>query len=238
METSFWFGWAWMGLGMAAVLLVLLFCTPYLRGNLQVSRWKDPQWLAWLAAPMYMVHQFEEYALNITDGQYDIVSTFYSPESPIAKLGDMDLPLVHFPLMNIIFVWLAVPLGAWLFGKKNPAAALAPFGFILTNGLLHVVMSAAGVKPIAENPGFWTGLLVFLPVVCWIFIASIKGKMISGKALAIALVSGFLGHILLGTCYFFALAKLPAGTLAMDIVTSFAPMLLALLFCKWFKVKE
>ena len=39
--------WPWMGLGAAVVVLILLFCTDWLRGDTAKSRWRDPFWLGW-----------------------------------------------------------------------------------------------------------------------------------------------------------------------------------------------
>ena len=51
-------GWPWMGLGIGAVLLILLFGTDLLHPN-GGSRWKDVTWLVWLAVPVYQIHQFD-----------------------------------------------------------------------------------------------------------------------------------------------------------------------------------
>ena len=49
--------------GGAIVMVALLLLTDTFRGNTTVSRWRDPVWLGWLAVPLYLVHQFEEYSL-------------------------------------------------------------------------------------------------------------------------------------------------------------------------------
>ena len=77
--------WPWVGLGMAIVLLFVLFKTDVLRSN-EGSRWRDLVWLAWLAVPVYMIHQFEEYALHISDWNYAMVDFFYSDSAPFAKM--------------------------------------------------------------------------------------------------------------------------------------------------------
>jgi hypothetical protein len=61
-----WFdlAWPWVGLGAAAGLFFFLFTTDKLRQNLDVSRWRDPVWLSWLAPAAYMIHQFEEYGID------------------------------------------------------------------------------------------------------------------------------------------------------------------------------
>jgi len=48
---------------MAAILLM----TDTFRGSTTVSRWRDPMWLAWLAVPLYWLHQFEEYSLPVIE---------------------------------------------------------------------------------------------------------------------------------------------------------------------------
>ena len=207
-NTILWLGWPWMGLGGAVVMIVLLFCTDVLRSTHEVSRWRDPLWLAWLAVPMYLLHQFEEYSLHVVDGQYSIVSMFFSPDGPASRLGEMNLPLAHFPIMNCVFVWVAIPLGVWLFGKKHPAVALAPYGFIIANGLTHVVPSLAGIMPVAQNGGFWTGVLLFIPIAVWVIYVCAKDSRLSAGAIVIDIVTSFAAtYIALGLCRLFKVRK-------------------------------
>lgn len=222
---QFWFAWPWMGLGVAVVMVVLLFSTDLLRGG-PLPRWRDPVWLAWSAMPAYLVHQFEEYALHTTDGQFDIIQAVSN-----AGLFDLSaLPMAHFPVVNIALVWFAVPLAAYI-GKKldNPVVGLAPYGFILANGLLHVGQTVTGMAGIADNPGFFTGAFVFLPLSALVIVTGIKYGFLTGKGLAIALTSGVLGHVLLGGAYAISAIAGPVGVITFDLLTAFAPVLLALL---------
>ena len=57
--------WAFMGAGGAIVMVAIMMTTDTFRSNLTVSRWRDAVWLAWLAAPLYWVHQLEEYSLPV-----------------------------------------------------------------------------------------------------------------------------------------------------------------------------
>ncbi|MBR5534407.1 MAG: HXXEE domain-containing protein [Ruminiclostridium sp.] len=228
-------GWPWMGLGIGAVLLILLFGTDLLHLN-GGSRWKDVTWLAWLAVPVYQIHQFEEYALHMTDWTYDMVSVFYSDASPMAALGGMEaLPLAHFPLVNIALVWLAVPVAA-LLSRKHPVIGLSPYGFILANGFLHAAGGIVMGMTVSENAGFFTGLLLFLPLAVWVGYAAVKSGSLSKKGVVIAYVSGFLGHVALGSCYLFALLGLSALVLVDDIVVSFLPLIVAWVLCKVCKI--
>ena len=126
MADVFWYAWPWVGLGMGIVMLVLLFATDLMRES-DAPRWRDPYWLAWAAMPAYLVHQFEEYALNIVDGHYVIVEQVFVNAGSVMDLSA--LPMFHFPLVNIALVWAGVPLAAWLGARlKNPVVALSPYG--------------------------------------------------------------------------------------------------------------
>ena len=52
---------------------------------------------------LLLVHQFEEYALNIVDGNYVIVEQVFANAGSIMDLSA--LPMFHFPLVNIVLVW-------------------------------------------------------------------------------------------------------------------------------------
>ena len=57
--------WAFIGAGGAIVMVAIMMTTDTFRSNLTVSRWRDVVWLAWLAVPLYWVHQLEEYSLPV-----------------------------------------------------------------------------------------------------------------------------------------------------------------------------
>ena len=57
--------WPFIGVGGAIVMVAILLTTDTFRSNTTVSRWRDPVWLAWLAVPLYWVHQLEEYSLPV-----------------------------------------------------------------------------------------------------------------------------------------------------------------------------
>lgn len=235
MDTShaFWYAWPWMGLGMAIVVLVLLFGTNALRSN-QGRRWLDPVWLAWAAMPLYLIHQFEEYACNIVDGEYLIITQVFANAGSIFDLSN--LPMAYFPAVNIGLAWIAVPLAACAC-RKNPVVGLAPYGFVLVNGLMHCVGTLAGLMPIAANPGFWTGTFLFLPMTALVIYTTFKEKFMSGGALVVSIVSGFLGHVLLGAGYAASALGGPLAALCVGVLAVFAPLFFAWLGCKAFPVR-
>jgi hypothetical protein len=49
-----------------------MLLTDAFRSNVAVSRWRDAVWLAWLAAPLYWIHQLEEYSLPVLGFDYNL----------------------------------------------------------------------------------------------------------------------------------------------------------------------
>lgn len=230
---QFWYAWPWMGLGMAVVMLVLLFGTNLLRSN-GGHRWLDPVWLAWCAMPVYLVHQFEEYACNMADGSYLIIDQVFVNAGSVMDLSS--LPLAYFPLVNIALVWVGVPLSAWIC-RRNPVIGLAPYGFILVNGLMHCMGMLTGAIPIELNPGFWTGTFVFLPMVALVIYATVREKFMSGGALAVALVAGALAHAMLGAGYGVCAVAGPVACLILGAFAGVSSIVFAWHGCKIFKVR-
>ena len=231
---AFWYAWPWMGLGMAVPMLVLLFATGLQRGS-DAPRWRDPYWLAWAAMPAYLVHQFEEYGLNIIDGNYVIIEQVFANAGGILDLSG--LPMFHFPLVNVALVWAGVPLAAWLGRRmRNPVVALSPYGFVLVNGLMHLGLTLARGVPVADNPGFFTGVFLFLPLVALVIAVCARGSFMRGGGIAAFLAAGAVAHVLLGVGY--AVSALgPAAVAALDVFAGLSPAVLAWLFCKAFKVR-
>ncbi len=220
-------GWPWMGLGAAVVLLVLMLGTDTMRSRASGSRWWDPTWLAWLGVPLYLVHQFEEYPLHFiaARGSYEIVEG-------VCKAQGYDLhpncpiPLSHFPVVNIALVWAAAPVAAWLC-RRNPVVGLTYYGFILANGLLHVVTGAIADGGPLSSPGFVTGALLFVPSAIWVSYVSVKSGLMTKSALALSLGGGIAGHVALVGAYWFVRVGGTPGILAADVVTAFVPILIA-----------
>ena len=113
MQTHWFYAvWPFIGLGGAIVMIAILLTTDTFRGSTMVSRWRDPVWLAWLAVPLYWIHQFEEYSLPV-------IGLDYSIQEMICKnLGfppypDCPIPLAFYPVVNIALMWFGAPLAAY-----------------------------------------------------------------------------------------------------------------------------
>lgn len=170
METAlFYFVWPWIGLGAAIVILILMFATDFLRVETDKSRWKDPFWLAWVGTVGYMLHNVEEYAIDLTGAS----NAF--PNS-IEQIIGTEPAGYFFLVVNFSLVWIAAPLTAYLSRKyKWRLFALAMPAFMLINSLTHNISFLAIGK---YNPGLLTAGILFLPITLWtVYVCFGKGKM-------------------------------------------------------------
>lgn len=227
----FWLAWPWMGLGGAIVMIVLLFATNVMRSDINIARWCDPVWLAWVLPPLLMIHQFEEYACHVVDGQYELVNTMS------AMVAQFNVPMAHFPMMNMVFAWIALPIAA-IVAKRNPVVGLSGYGFILANAFTHIAATFALGLGVLDNPGFFTGTILFIGINIWVAYVCIKTNGIGVKGWVVMIVGGIFGHITLFMVYAFGAVAGAGGILIGDVVVSFAPMLWVLLGYKLFVRKK
>ena len=155
-----WFVWPWIGLGGGVVIIIMLLFTDKLRSDLTKPRLYDVTWLSWAIAAAYLLHVCEEYGMHVTNGQYDLITSFKAMGVD-ARFGG--LALGFFPFVNIMLTWVAMPVAAAL-SKKHPVIGLSGIGFELLNGLTHIGGSAAMGLSISENGGFFTGVFLFIPL--------------------------------------------------------------------------
>ena len=158
--------WSWIGLGAAVVLLLIACSTSLFRGDLTKSRLYDPAWLAWIGAAQYMLHNFEEYGLDMYG------RTFSFPQQMTqAGMGNIG----EFPYLacNILLIWIVGPLVAVL-AKKYPAMAPSMAIIALINGLSHI----AQLFNWGYSAGLLTSFVIFLPVGIWtIYVCYVREKM-------------------------------------------------------------
>lgn len=107
--------------------------------------------LVFLLLPAYMFHQYEEHA----HGEF---KTFVNNLVGKGKEVLSDKAIFW---INILAVWLVSLVGLYLSVYVSLAAGLAIGYLTVLNGFTHVVM---GIIRRSYNPGFWTSLLVFLPL--------------------------------------------------------------------------
>ena len=212
--------WPWMGLGAAVVMLILLFCTDWLRMDPGKKRWEDPYWLSWVFMVCYMLHNIEEYGLSLTGAHNGF------PDA-MAVIFGQPLPEYFFLTVNFSIVWLAAPLAASLARKKKwPVLATGMAGFMMANSLTHVVSGIAG----GYNPGLLTACCLFIPIAIWTYCACFGKGGIQKSALWWNLGIGFLYHaIMFGSI----LTEKFTGSLSMPLVTLILGLDAILMFWLW-----
>ena len=224
--------WPFVGGGAAIVMVAILLTTDTFRSNTTVSRWRDPVWLAWLAAPLYWVHQLEEYSLPVIGLPYSlpdmVCGQFDFPPYP-----DCPIPMSFYPLVNISLMWFGAPLAAYIC-RRNVLIGLSSWGLIMANGFVH---SAGGIAEGAYNTGLWTAAFLFIPLSLWVIYAcAIRGPY-SGKVVGAAFAAGAVTHtvLFLGYGLFKAGVIGNAGLLVYAAAVGFTPIILAALASRFFK---
>jgi hypothetical protein len=213
-----------MGLGAALVILVLMFATDVMRSRTSVSRWWDPVWLAWLAVPMYLLHVFEEYSHDVFGRVYFIAGNVCAAQGYL-PYPECPIPRLHWPLVNIALVWVAAPIAAYL-SRRNIAIGLTFYGFILFNGVLHVV--TALVQGSDAYPGVVTGVLLFLPSSLWVIYVCLKSGVMNAKMVAVSHAGGIAGHAVLALTYLvFNATGSVLAMLVADVACVSVPFLIA-----------
>lgn len=183
--------WPWVGLGIAVVLLILLFATNLLRGDPARSRWKDPAWLAWLLTAGYLLHNVEEYGIDLTGTLFAFPATFAE------TVGTMP-GAIFFASVNISLFWFAFPIAS-LLSRKYPMMTLGMAGLVFVNAIIHIAGSGG------YNPGLLTGIVIFLPVALWTFYACLGTMRLKFAALLAAIVLGAISHgVLMGSVRLYA----------------------------------
>lgn len=153
----------WLGLTGAIVLLLLLFRSDILRSDPAVSRWRDPTWLSWAGATAYLIHNVEEYGIDLFG------RTYAFPTSMCRLFGFQDAahcpaPPAFFTAANVPMFWIAAPIAA-LLSRRRPLVGLAIYGVMSVNIVAHV--TGGIVAGTIYNPGWLTALLLFLPLTAW-----------------------------------------------------------------------
>ena len=177
------FAWPWIGAAFASVLLVVLIAKP---------RWRELTWLSWLAVLLYLLHNIEEYGIDLTGVHHAF------PDALCTNLAQPPYPGCSIPpafylAVNLSLIWIAGPIAA-LCSKRHPLVGLAFYGVIAVNGMTHVVPVASGR---GYNPGFFTGLVLFLPSFVWVVRTQFGPGRLPRQALAAILAAGGILHIVL-----------------------------------------
>ena len=204
-----WFGlaWPWIGLVLAAALLILLFSTNLLRGAPTSPRWRDLKWLSFLAVAVYMLHNVEEYGIAANGVPHAF------PDSLCAALGqpafpECGIPPAFFLFVNLPLVWIAGPAAA-LLSRRLPLAGLTLWGVIGVNAVVHIVPAVVRRE---YDPGLLTAVILFVPLTAMVFAAAFgrRGPYRRAAGLLLLAAAMLMHAVLAGSLIAFLHAGAPA----------------------------
>jgi hypothetical protein len=220
-----WFQLAfpWIG-GIAAIVLVcLMFGTSKLRGDPRLSRWRDPVWLSWMATVVYLLHNVEEYGLDLL-GQAHAFPNALCANLKLPPYPDCAIPPAFYLAVNISLFWFVGPIAAIL-SPRHRLVGLALYSVISINGLVHIVAAIATGQP--YNPGLLTAVLLFLPLTVWVGSTCFGKDRLSYKAMAWLVGCGILLHVvLIAPLFLFINGRIGASALVVSQVANAGLLLL------------
>lgn len=175
-----------------------------------------------------MFHQFEEYAAsyNVATDSYDMVREVCRQQG-FAPYEHCPIPIVHFPLVNVLLAWVAAPIAAMLC-KHNPLVGLSLYGFLFADGLIHLIISLVDNQPFLHHPGLITGSLVFIPLALWVMLIGVP-KFMNCNAMICTIFAGVIGQLCLYAAYSALLNWGVAAMLVTDVIAVFIPLVLTAL---------
>ncbi len=184
----------WFGLAGALVLLPLLFLTNSLRSDVSVSRWRDLTWLSWIGATAYLLHNVEEYGIDLLGQTYAFPKFFCGIFGFAAPYPTCPVEPAVFTAVNVPMFWLAAPIAA-LLSKRHLVVGLTIYSVIAVNMVSHIVEGV--VSGTFYNPGFLTALVLFLPLTVWVIYALFVTGPLSYRTLAYMIGWGVALHLIL-----------------------------------------
>lgn len=233
-----WFdlNFPWIGVGMAIIMLILLFGTRIFQGNQLISRWKDITWLSWLGFTAYLIHNGEEYGIDLYGHTHAFPEQFCATIAKVIGVVECNVPPAFYLAVNIPLFWVIAPLGAFL-SRRHPLAGLAIYSVIFINGLIHILPMLKGE---GYGPGALTAILIFLPLSIWVGYACFGNGKLPYKTMIFLIVLGIILHaILMGSMVVFLNGKISDFILVVIQIINAILLLCSALFAeKWYANKK
>lgn len=136
------------GTGPAALLLLLL--APVLLVGRPL-----PLALTYLALPVYMFHQVEEWDAGLQRRTMGVMGP-----------DQAGLAITRVAIMNVGLVWLPLLAALWLVIQVGPQWSVLAAWMVLVNAALHLGQAAVQWR---YNPGLGTAVILFLPLAAAVF---------------------------------------------------------------------
>jgi len=181
--------WPWVGLGLAiAAMFAVIFCG-CVRTDTHTPRLSDPSIIGWFAFIGYLLHNVEEYGVDLQGRLYIFPQIFQSAISKVAGV-DFVMPAAYFTAVNVAFAWFALGIAAFC-GRRFPLVALAGGGMMLANVPVHAIPAVFS----GYNPGLLTAIVIFIPLSLWTLFRFFGRSGL--KIWALQLLLGFFTHAVL-----------------------------------------
>jgi hypothetical protein len=181
----------WIGSVAAVAVVILLFFTNRLRSDLKQSRWRDLSWLSWLGVAIYLIHNVEEYGVDLR-GQFHAFPHFMCAMMAQPPYPSCPIPPPFYLAVNLPLFWGGAPVAAIL-SRRFPLLGLSVYGVIFINALTHI---GAFVHS-GYNPGVLTALILFLPLSFWVAKVCFGKRGLPYGALAFIVADGVFLHAVL-----------------------------------------
>jgi hypothetical protein len=185
----------WIGAAAALILLLLLFGSRFLQRDPSLPRWRDVVWLAWLADAVYLLHNVEEYGVDLLGNTHAfpnaLCATLKLPPYPACPI-----PPPFFLAVNLSLFWVVGPVAA-LLSRRHPLVGLSLYSVISINMLAHIASIVTSGH--IYNPGLFTALVLFLPLSIWIARACFGRGLLPYSALGLLVICGVFLHVVLAS---------------------------------------
>ncbi len=190
--TWFELNFQWIGLIGAIVLLILLFGTDKLRNDKSVSKWKDYTWLSWAGLVAYLLHNVEEYGIDLFGNLHGFPISITHLLTSIKPDGNVPQGLLY-AMVNVPAFWIVSPIASFL-SRKYPLTGLTVYSIISVNIFMHIVPFIAGQ---GYNSGLLTTIFIFIPLCIWTFYTCFSKGRLNKRGIYIIVGSGIIMHIIL-----------------------------------------
>ncbi|MGZ3456440.1 MAG: HXXEE domain-containing protein [Polyangiales bacterium] len=153
---------------------------------LRAPRPRDPDWIVCLMLPTYMLHQFEEYGVDLHGRHFhflaELCTTLGYPELATCPADPW------FVLAANVGGGVWIPgLLAILLRKKNPMVGACVLGIPLVNAVAHI---GSGIAHRAYNSGMLTAAILFVPVCVFALRALLRAGVLDRKRIFAVIGSG------------------------------------------------
>lgn len=215
------FDWPYLGLGIAVVLIAYLLLEP--RDSTAPPRWRSPDFILPLLAPMYLLHQFEEHGIDAMGRHFAFLGALCGVLGRPGGAGlgcPADAGFIF--AVNVGACGIAF-ISAFAFRRSRPLIAACAWGIPLVNAVTHV---GSAVIHRSYNPGLVTALVLFLPLGGWMLHVVARVGIVRGRSVIRVLATGGLVHLVILVSLWAREHGLPYGVLfAVNVLNGLWPLL-------------